>query len=391
MDGIVSPRAEVEAGSEISVAQSPETPDIPAPTSASGRPQRNHRLPKRFQDILPEPLVPALAATEEMLVLPSLQEDSPQRTAQIEWDHLQTPPNQFGLWRDYAHRPSFDPDGLLTLNELSNNPLELGLSSHELHGLDLSEANHPHTGSDLNDPSSTWPFANKSTQLLMAWLNNGKTSKSEAEADSLVQTCLLSPKFQVGDLTKFSAHRENQKLDRELAISRHQSSFTETPVTILVPSGSQSIPPHEYLVPGLLHRKITTLIQEAFHGSLAHRLHYSPFELYRQTTNSADNQPINERIYGEIYSSNAFLNEYKNVRQRSPLPPDDANCRREKVVAALMFSSDATRLANFGTGKAWPIYMMLGNLSKYVRSEMNSGALYHLAYIPFVSRLHTAL
>jgi hypothetical protein len=30
----------------------------------------------------------------------------------------------------------------------------------------------------------------------------------------------------------------------------------------------------------------------------------------------------------------------------------------------------------------WPIYMLLGNLSKYVRCQPNSGATKHLAYIP---------
>ena len=50
-----------------------------------------------------------------------------------------------------------------------------------------------------------------------------------------------------------------------------------------------------------------------------------------------------------------------------------------------MFSSDATHLTNFGSAKAWPIYLMLGNLSKYFRAQPNLGALYHLAYIPSAS------
>ncbi|KAJ3560849.1 hypothetical protein NP233_g10562 [Leucocoprinus birnbaumii] len=61
-----------------------------------------------------------------------------------------------------------------------------------------------------------------------------------------------------------------------------------------------------------------------------------------------------------------------------------------------MFSSDATQLTEFGNAKAWPIYMMLGNLLKYIRSSVSSGAMHHLAYIPslpesfkaFASRLY---
>ena len=32
-----------------------------------------------------------------------------------------------------------------------------------------------------------------------------------------------------------------------------------------------------------------------------------------------------------------------------------------------MFWSDATHLATFGMVKLWPIYLLFGNLSKYVR------------------------
>ena len=69
------------------------------------------------------------------------------------------------------------------------------------------------------------------------------------------------------------------------------------------------------------------------------------------------------------------------------IPPDDPNCKREKVVAALMVSSDATMLTDFGMAKAWPIYLMFGNLSKYIRAQPDSGAMHHLAYIPSVSFL----
>jgi hypothetical protein len=47
-----------------------------------------------------------------------------------------------------------------------------------------------------------------------------------------------------------------------------------------------------------------------------------------------------------------------------------------------MFWSDATHLATFGTVKMWPIYMLFGNLSKYLPCQPNSGATKHLAYIP---------
>jgi hypothetical protein len=74
-----------------------------------------------------------------------------------------------------------------------------------------------------------------------------------------------------------------------------------------------------------------------------------------------------------------LLDEHDKVQRA---PTGDPTCKREKVVAALMFWSDVTHLATFGTAKVWPIYLLFGNLSKYIRSQPNSGATRHLAYIP---------
>ena len=82
-----------------------------------------------------------------------------------------------------------------------------------------------------------------------------------------------------------------------------------------------------------------------------------------------------------MYDSDAFIEEHDRV-QHATLPPDDLDCKQEKIVAAMMFWSDSTHLANFGTAKLWPIYMMLGNLSKYVHVLPSSGACMHVAYIP---------
>jgi hypothetical protein len=50
-----------------------------------------------------------------------------------------------------------------------------------------------------------------------------------------------------------------------------------------------------------------------------------------------------------------------------------------------MFWSDATHLTTFGTAKMWPIYMLFGNLSKYIWGQPTSDAMMHLVYIPLLS------
>ena len=150
---------------------------------------------------------------------------------------------------------------------------------------------------------------------------------------------------------------------------------------ILVPSGESNSEGRTFRVPGFLHRKLTSVIQEAFEGPLAHLFHYSPFKFFQKSPISGKE----ERIYGEIFTSDAFLEESESIQRHGLVPQEDPGCKREKVVAALMVSSDATMLTQFGTAKGWPIYLMFGNLSKYVRAQPGSGAMHHLAYIPSVS------
>jgi hypothetical protein len=84
-------------------------------------------------------------------------------------------------------------------------------------------------------------------------------------------------------------------------------------------------------------------------------------------------------VYSKLYDSDVFYNEHNNVQHALS---DDQTCKREKVVAMLMFLSDATHLATFGTAKMWPVYMHFSNLSKYIRLKPSSGATKHVAFIP---------
>ncbi len=339
----------------------------PIPLTRAGRPRRNYRIPRRFDDYLPESALP----TESELEMGAVE-----RAIDIVKDGFVTIANSFGIWRDYPRRPTRDPDASLSLSDLAENPAKDNLTSHS--------ASHSTIAPEPRDSpdKAYWPFSNMTIHRVMQWLNNGNTIKSEAQVNDFVHKVVLAPDFSQEHLLGFDAHRENIRLDKSLANSSFHQQFKESTVDILVPSGTVGIPPKTFsLLPGLLHRKLTTVISDAFTGPLSHFFHFSPFMLYHKSPITAKE----ERIFGEIYTSDAFLAEHENVQQNSLLPPNDPDCKREKTVAALMFSSDATHLTNFGSAKAWPIYLMLGNLSKYFRAQPNLGALYHLAYIPSAS------
>ena len=280
------------------------------------------------------------------------------RVSLIVRNRFQTAVNSFGLWKEYLYRPSHDPDALVSVEDLYL-PCAPTIIAN-------SDGQEEPSGNSSNAVT---------TQLLLDWQNTGSSAKSNGEIDRLVHDVLLHPDFRLEQLQTFNATRENKKADADGERSSLLESFQLATVNIEVPSGTRDLPPQTFPIPGLYYRKIATLIKEAFESPIFLRFHLSPYKLFRKHPNGEDD----ERIYSEMYDSDVFLDEHDKVQRA---PTDEPNCKREKVVAALMFWSDATHLAAFGTAKLWPIYMHFGNLSKYVRCQPTSGVMKHVAYIP---------
>ncbi|KAJ7455182.1 hypothetical protein FB451DRAFT_1049027 [Mycena latifolia] len=332
------------------------------PLTQSGRVKRTVRLPARYRDILPEVVAPVEDANPPDVDVPP---NTVQRVHLIVRETYQTVANTFGLWRAYLHRPTYDPDSLISVDDLSNQ----------------FPAGPPEAPPQLSTKAPQ-PSANASTTLLMSWQNNGHTTKSAGQLNSLVHDVLLDPKFKIEELKGFNAERAEKQVEKDAAEAFPLlQDFQTASVEIEVPSGSTSIPSRVFSIPGLYYRSLVSVINAAFADPLSRHFHFAPFKLFHKVRSNA----AQIRVFSEIYNSDAFIKEHDNVRLRGALPPDDPNCKLEKVVAALMFWSDSTHLANFGNAKLWPIYMLFGNLSKYIRAKPNSGAEHHVAYIPSVS------
>ena len=135
----------------------------------------------------------------------------------------------------------------------------------------------------------------------------------------------------------------------------------------------------EFEVTGVLYRDLVDVIKVACQNpDTLGSFHTTPFkEMWRPTENS---EPI--RLYGEAYTSDEMIDAYEEVQN---IPPDPANPDVDNIVAEILVYSDATRLAQFGTASAHPIYFFFGNLSKYIRCQPGSHAAHHGAYLPEVS------
>jgi hypothetical protein len=348
----------------------PLQPDLPQVTQ-TGRPRRNYTLPKRYRDLLPEAPIPAAEAQEVAQDMPL---QVPQRLT-LALRPFRTAWNFFRLCREFLCRPSHDPDSVVAHEDLAQ-PLLNRLS------LDIPVVDcHLRTSSGKQS---------KTTMLLLGWQNTGSSQKSNGEIDDLVHKVILHPAFNPADLIGFRAQRENRRSEPAKSDPSLPDSFRETTVQIDIPSGEKGTPSKFFSIPGLHYRPLTSIIRASFTSPSACKLHFTPYKNFRRSLGNRD-----ERVRSELYDSDAFIDEHEKI-QKLELPPDDPNCKRERAVAAMMLWSDSTHLANFGTAKLWPIYLFLGNLSKYSRTQPSSSACQHVAYIPslpdhiqdFISTFH---
>ncbi|KAJ7707071.1 hypothetical protein B0H16DRAFT_1345483 [Mycena metata] len=339
---------------------------------------------KRLTWKLLQQLPPAPAEFED--VQPSEPDDDatpPPAVSPFVWESVKTVKNSFGIYREYPSVPTHDPDRNISLADQSNIPAPAPNSSAPIPGARLSLAG------GVAAPGFVHPFKNSTIFGFMNWMWSGSIMKSMAEVQRLIDF-IVSDDFKKEDLIGFNLRAETAKFDRTLGggvtdalgnASGVKDGWKEVDVEITVPDGEKhaaSDPLPKFSVRGLHFRNLTQTIKSALQDRSTRFFHYTPFKQFWQR--SSDDPP--QRIYDELYSSPAFIRVHEKVQRL----PAELNCTLERVVAALMFWSDSTHLANFGTASLWPVYLFFGNQSKWVRGKPRAGACHHVAYMPKVSR-----
>lgn len=375
----------------------PQIPEFqPAPTTSG----RQRRFPRHYSDFLPNfstqvphmPPKPPIQRDRTPTPLDDI-EKSPIPPDRPESSMITTEPDEFGLYRIYTSYPSSNPVELQDLADLCDAPgLSTAAKSHTPKwwagfGNITELAQRTHTNVFA-------PFLNATVFRLMNWFYSGSSAKSVAELQSLVDDVLLAPDFDLSDLQDFNARRELRRLD-EVANSDDKSGrlegrngWQEGIIKITLPcekvcQKEAEAPVLE--VPGVFYRSLVEVITTALQDEASKSFHYTPFSLFWKPT--SDSPP--ERIYSEIYNSDAFIKEHQKVKQHPPEPGP----QYEHAIAALSIYSDSTQLAQFGTAALWPVYAFLGNQSKYDRAKPSQFAAHHIAYLPSVGkpRYHTFL
>jgi hypothetical protein len=286
-------------------------------------------------------------------------------------------PNEFGVYREYLGGiPSYAPDEFSSISDLCDSPTLIQSTPSSI----------PTTPNSA--PPFFSPYRNVSTFRLMHWYHGSSTLKSFGELNRLVKDVILADDFNIEHLNGFSADREAGRIDnyhdKSSSIFSARDGWIEASVSIPVPvEKGQNMPKMteatapRFETQGLFYRNITKVVQSALKESSATRYHILPFKEFWRPS---DHDPV-ERLYSEIYTSDVMIEAHQGVQNNVP------GCTLEKVVIPLMLWSDATLLTSFGNASLWPVYLFLGNVSKYVRGKPSSFSAHHIAYIPKVRHI----
>ncbi|GJJ13554.1 hypothetical protein Clacol_007809 [Clathrus columnatus] len=337
---------------------------------------RGHRIkkPKKRDDWLPEGPAPPPDQMEPVndpepeVPIPSA---APRQFIQIT-PHIKlilvekywTMTNSFGISRLYYGKPSCIPDHLNSAADLVS-------------GL-LDPTHSQPTRREIQD--AIWPYPNISSWRLGRWLWNSGDTKSLAGFKDLVNNVLLAEDFRQEDLAGIQWDKIHSLLAETLPGAPEGEGWCQASVDIQVPTGVKKKVSDKstdllrasktFTVPGLWYRPICTVIKSVFSDNTAASMfHFNPFKQFWNTSSKRA-----ERVCDELFNSDEWL----RIQEKIEAIPREANDDLPRCVAALMFSSDATHLAQFGQAKLWPVYLFFGNQSKWTRCKPSAHTSHHL-------------
>ena len=319
----------------------------------------------------------------EVAPLPSMSPTTSPEPEEPELQQIQTEPDDFGIYRIYPIRPTLVPEENSNLEDVCDAPrLEISQKPSPERWWTRFGVTAMTTTRKINNIFS--PFKNSTVFRLMNWYHSGSGKLSVSQLNSLVRDVINPSNFKKEHLDNFSAKRELERLDEEEDTSypfSNENVWKVSTVTISLPAegvkhaSEKKAPVLE--IPGVHHRKLVEVIITAFQDEAAKKFNFIPHHLYWQPT--PESEP--ERVITELFNSDAFINEYKELLRH---PPPSSQPNMEIAIAAIMLWSDSTHLAEFGTASLWPIYLFFGNQSKYSWARPSDFAAHHLAYIPSV-------
>ncbi|KAG2047193.1 hypothetical protein BDR06DRAFT_1032526 [Suillus hirtellus] len=306
----------------------------------------NCQLPKRFRDIIPQapPTVPSEVRDRPPASVGQVVTSS-ERPALLSHSIFRMQPNVFGLVRQYfsSTPPSHDPEEYVTLADLSFIPNSGPITEEQ-----------PHSPTASGSKSQYYPYPNHSAFQLGDWSWNQGVRKSQGDYMKLVGI-LSGGTFDVADVSSTCWKQINSQLGANEYDKGDGEEWEDEDAA------------------DLYHRSLVAVMREKLANTRDNRLfHYEPYQLLWSPPHLNTEVPI----YGDLYTFPAFLDAHRTLQGM----PGEPSCDLPRVIAGLMFWSDATQLTSFGNTKLWPTYMYFGNESKYRHCKPSCNLSNHVAY-----------
>lgn len=384
----VFPDMDAEEGSEPASPMSDDLPDTPPVTTRSSRVVRR---PGRFRDFLPAPslckstLLRHLAGPQPLPrdPLPEARvsrSPTPVPVRRPVDEPFQTKPDNFGLYKWYPRKPTFDPDSSTALHDLCDPDAFKAATA-------AAAPASAHDKSQPTDSAYYAPFSNHASAAAFVAGSTKSSLKSGSEIQRLVQALGNSPSTDIrSDLQDFNYAREARLLDKYMSnpgtALPERNNWKCSSVKIPLPCDGvkqKEGDAHTLTINDVYHQDLVDLIEARY--STSSHLHYTPFEFLWKPTPGAPAQ----RLRSDMFCSDAALQADQEI-QNIILPEGEEEL--ERVVAPLILASDSSHLAQFSDASFWPIYMLYGSESKYIRSRPTTGSCDHVAYVPSVSFSH---
>ena len=384
----------------------PSPPSFVPPPTRYGRSQK---FPGHFKDFLPntrtiiphmpEPPSRPIPITVSTSTLPILPATPPlaAATEEVQLDsQFVTEPDEFGLFRVYPRNPYYEPDLDLTLNDISDDSACPNPESFDAQHWSKGFNPEIHAKSTPTSENPFAPLSNATSFRLLNWFYRGSREKSQGELSSLVENVLKADDYSKEDINNFKFSRETallDSLDDSVTPFANENIWKTSTVKIPLPCEKSRFRTEDdapkLRVRNIRHRSITEVLRTAVKEDSAKSYHYTPFKMYWKQTPHSEPQ----RVISKLYTADAFLEEHEKIAKKPlHLPNDLPDCKPvENAVLALMIWSDSTHLSSFGDASMWPVYLYIGNQSKYPRGKPSERAAHHIAYIPTVLPFITLL
>ena len=377
--------------------------DDTLPLSIRRARRTNRRLPKRFRDMLPEPLLPLYPQdAEALLQVNALGENSGSGPSATMASATPSSPNL-----------SSPQAGSRTQSaQLSPKQCAVLVSQHNSFGLfRLYDEGSVPTSGDPEDQSGAdplpthkqepvsnifYPYPNENSWLIGDWYWNQGAQKSKQSFKSLVDI-ITSANFRSEDLYCTSWAAIDRQLGSLGTVYDHSQAtpaaadseewqakddgWMQRDITISVPFPRRSLHPgpKTYTVSRFYRRSLVSIICEALLNPIRCRsFRFEPYSLrWKRPCRVND-----IGVYGDLFCSQAFITAHRDLQDACL---ESTTCTLPRRIVALMLWSDATQLTAFRDAKLWPLYVYFGNESKYRRCTPTANLCSHAAYFQTVN------